>query len=176
MATDEYSPEKAGVGGSTPSRGTVTSTTYKPQNLKTCSNLFQNQNPGPAEVCLSRRSVESAVCSFAKFLNFRFAEDITKDPKGVQEVRSVRRELPPRRGRPHDPHIDAATLMIEDEGKTLKEVMRLCAIETDRQLYAREIIMLGVLRRRGYCVGGGLPPREKTAVMEDVSTQDLKIR
>jgi hypothetical protein len=52
-------PEKAGVGGSTPSRGTIESTTYKSSEAKTCSNLFLNSNPGPAEVCLRLSSAKA---------------------------------------------------------------------------------------------------------------------
>ena len=46
----ERSPEKAGVGGSTPSRGTIFSLTYNPQELKpvtTCHRI----NSGAGEVC-----------------------------------------------------------------------------------------------------------------------------
>jgi hypothetical protein len=49
MTLGDYSPEKAGVGGSTPSRGTIRSATYKPPKSK---NLFQfvpkiKSRPGP---------------------------------------------------------------------------------------------------------------------------------
>jgi hypothetical protein len=94
-------PEKAGVGGSTPSRGTIKSTTYRPQNPKACSNLFQISNPGPARVCLSNASVEAAICDFASFLKIHFPEHITADPRAIKKIvlRFVRRELPPKRGR-----------------------------------------------------------------------------
>jgi hypothetical protein len=48
----ERSPEKAGVGGSTPSRGTIESTTYthsKDNSVTTCHKI----NSGVAEVCLN---------------------------------------------------------------------------------------------------------------------------
>ena len=38
----ERSPEKAGVGGSTPSRGTINSTTYNPLTTESCHTLSQN--------------------------------------------------------------------------------------------------------------------------------------
>jgi hypothetical protein len=42
----DRSPEKTGVGGSTPSRGTIFSIAYKYAQPRVCSILFQNQNPG----------------------------------------------------------------------------------------------------------------------------------
>jgi hypothetical protein len=54
----ERSPEKAGVGGSTPSRGTTKSTTYshsKKNSVTTCHKI----NSGAAEVCLSFSSANS---------------------------------------------------------------------------------------------------------------------
>ena len=121
----ERSPEKAGVGGSTPSRGTINSTTYKPSKSKTCSNLFQKPNPGSAEVCLSRESVEVAAREFASFLKFQFADQISRDPRILKKtvLRLVRRELPPKRGRPNDPRLDAAALMVA-QGESVKDVLR----------------------------------------------------
>jgi hypothetical protein len=58
MATDDISPEKAGVGGSTPSLATIFSTTYKPSISQTCSILFQYLN-GHAGVCLNSKPVAS---------------------------------------------------------------------------------------------------------------------
>jgi hypothetical protein len=114
------SPEKAGVGGSTPSRGTIISATYKLQNPKTCSNLFQKANSGPVEVCLTSTSIEAAVCDFASFLKFHFADEFAADPRKFKKwvIRAVHTELPPRRGRPNDPRIDAAFKMIQ-QGKTV---------------------------------------------------------
>jgi hypothetical protein len=121
----ERSPEKAGVGGSTPSRGTIKSTTYKPQNPKTCSNLFPKSNSGPVEVCLSHTSLEAAVYEFASFLKANFAENITADPRAFKKavLRLVRRELPPRRGRTNDPRLDAATRMVQ-VGMSIRDVLR----------------------------------------------------
>ena len=121
----ERSPEKAGVGGSTPSRGTIESTIYKPSKAKTCSNLFQNSNPGPAQVCLSSTSVEAAAREFALFLKINFAQEVARDAKAFkkQVIRLIRRELPPRRGRPNDPRLDYAIRMVE-QGKTVKDLLR----------------------------------------------------
>ena len=150
----ERSPEKAGVGGSTPSRGTIKSTTYKPANPKTCSNLFQNSNPGPARVCLSHTSVEAAVSEFASFVKIHFVERITADPRGFKKIvlRLVRRELPPKRGRPNDPQIDSAVQLVQ-QGKTVKQVLRLQIPGFDKlDTYGRYLAEKGLraaIARRG---------------------------
>ncbi len=51
MAMADYSPEKAGVGGSIPSLATMFSATYVRPQLSFCSILFQNSS-GHAGVCL----------------------------------------------------------------------------------------------------------------------------
>ena len=65
----------------------------------TCSNLFHNSNPGPARVCLSRTSVDAAVCEFASFLKVHFPDSISADPRAFKKIvlRLVRRELPRKR-------------------------------------------------------------------------------
>ena len=152
----ERSPEKAGVGGSTPSRGTIKSTTYKPQNPKTCSNLYQNSNAGPAQVCLSNTSVEAAVHDFASFLKIHFSNNLTADPRAFKKIvlRLVRRELPPKRGRPNDPQIDAAFRLVQ-QGRTVKEVLRLQIPRFDRlDTYGRYLaekgIRAAIARRRAH--------------------------
>ena len=150
----ERSPEKAGVGGSTPSRGTIKSTTCKPPNPKTCSNLFQNSNPGPAEICLSNASGEAAVCDFASLLKFHYADNIAADPRAFKKIvlRLVRRELPPRRGRPNDPQIDSAVQLVQ-QGKTVKQVLPLQIPGFDKlDTYGRYLAEKGLraaITRRG---------------------------
>jgi len=63
---------------------------------------------------------------FAEIIRREFAQEIARDPKGTKTfvLRVVRRHLPPRRGRPNDPRIDAAVRMIE-QGKSVKEILRL---------------------------------------------------
>jgi hypothetical protein len=142
----ERSPEKAGVGGSTPSRGTTKSTTYKPQNPETCSNLFQNSNSGPVEVCLSRTSAEDAVYEFVSFLKTHFAENIVADPRRFKKMvlHLVRKGLPPKRGRPKDPRIDAAVQMA-DQGKSTKEILRSQIHNFDRMdTYSRYLAEKGL--------------------------------
>ena len=142
----ERSPEKAGVGGSTPSRGTIKSATCNHRNSKSCSNLFQNSNPGPAEVCLNTESITAAARQFTSSLKTRFAKDITHDARGFKKLvlRLIRRELPPRRGRLNDPRIDAAVQMAE-QGKTIKEILRSQIHDFDRMdIYSRYLAEKGL--------------------------------
>jgi hypothetical protein len=89
--------------------------------------LFQKPNPGSAEVCLSRESVEVVACEFASFLKLQFADQIIRDPRIFKKtvLRLVRRELPPKRGRPNDPRLDAAARMVNDQRKSVKDVLRI---------------------------------------------------
>lgn len=50
---------------------------------------------------------------------------ISADPKGFNKIvlRLVRMGLPPRRGRPNDPKIEAAVRLVE-QGKSVKTVLR----------------------------------------------------
>ena len=158
----ERSPEKAGVGGSTPSRGTIISTTYKPQNPKTCSNLFQKSNSGPVEVCLSHTSAEAAAREFASFLRTHFAQEIARDAKAFKKcvLRWIRRELPPRRGRPNDPRIDAAVRMVQ-QGRSVKDVLRLQipefdSLDTYGGYLAEKGLRTAITRRLRRTTGGDL--------------------
>ena len=61
----------------------------------------------------------------AQRLKSRFAEEIARDPSGFKKrvVRLIRRELPPRPGRPNDPRLDAAVRLVE-QGKSTRDVLR----------------------------------------------------
>jgi len=87
--------------------------------------LFHNVNPGPAGVCLRITSVETAVRDFTSFPKLHFADNLTADPKAFKKIviRLVRRGLPPKRGRPNDPQIDAAVRLVL-QGKTVKDVLQ----------------------------------------------------
>src|SRR5258708_5068764 len=69
--------------------------------------------------------LEQTVRKFASRLRSDFAEEITRDPAGFrkQVIRLMRRELPPRPGRPNDPRVDVALVMIS-QGKSVKQVLR----------------------------------------------------
>jgi hypothetical protein len=142
----ERSPEKAGVGGSTPSRGTINSTTYKPQNPEACSNLFQNSNSGPVEVCLSSTSLEAAVYEFASFLKAHFVEKMTAEPRVVKKavLRLVRQELPPWRGRPNDSRLDTAAQIV-GQGKSVKDALHILIRDFDQiNVYGRYLAEKGL--------------------------------
>ena len=68
---------------------------------------------------------EIIVRQFAFRLKRDFANEIARDARGFKKsvLRWVRQELPPRRGRPNDPRLDAAARMI-GQGKTAREVLR----------------------------------------------------
>ena len=70
-------------------------------------------------------SLEAATRDFAARLKRNFSQEIARNPRDFkkQVLRLVRRTLPPRRGRPNNPHIDTAMRMIE-QGKTTKEILR----------------------------------------------------
>ncbi len=69
--------------------------------------------------------LQQVVRQFGEMLKRDFADQMVRDPAGFkkQVVRFIRRELPPRPGRPNDPQLDAALLMVE-HGKTVREVLR----------------------------------------------------
>ncbi len=80
MAMADYSPEKAGVGGSTPSLATIDSTTYEPSKQQLRSKTFQSR----AGVCLNSDSVnrlEALTHDFIQKIHLEFAQSISSDPK-----------------------------------------------------------------------------------------------
>ena len=72
------------------------------------------------------RGLQQVVQDFGTQLKRHFAKDIAGDPAGFkkQVLRLIRQVLPPRRGRPNDPQIDAAVRMVEQQGMTVKDVLR----------------------------------------------------
>ena len=71
------------------------------------------------------KRLETLTRDFTEQVQREFAQEITSDPKAFKTylIRLVRRTLPPKRGRPNDPRIDAAMHMIK-QGRTIKEVLR----------------------------------------------------
>jgi hypothetical protein len=168
--------------------------------------LFQNSNPGPAEVCLNRSErpeflsaeqanseresnpggfqqiepacrdrsrrpwppiprfpgepgtpgdVAGTVQEFTAILKRKFAQEIMNDATAFKKhvVRLIRRELPPRRGRPANPALDAAVRMIE-QGKTFRDVLRLQVpnfeqMDTYGRYLAEKGLREAIARRRG---------------------------
>ena len=71
-------------------------------------------------------NLQDCVEKFAAQLTKKFALEIALDASRFkkQVLRLVRRGLPPRRGRPNNPRIDAAVRMVQ-QGKTIKDILRL---------------------------------------------------
>ena len=69
--------------------------------------------------------LEAMTRDFTDRLRREFAQEVTSNPKPFKTylLRLVRRALPPRRGRPNDPRIDAAMRMIEQR-RTINDVLR----------------------------------------------------
>lgn len=67
---------------------------------------------------------EFIIREFALRLKNDFATEIARDARGFKKkvLHWVRQELPPRRGRPNDPRLDAAARMIA-QGKTTRDVL-----------------------------------------------------
>ena len=62
---------------------------------------------------------------FAQQLCQKFPQEISRNPRDFkkQVLRAIRRELPPGRGRPASPRIEAAIEMLQ-QGKTVREVLQ----------------------------------------------------
>lgn len=79
------------------------------------------------------KDVGSAKRDPAAKLKRDFPEELTADARGFKKraVRVLRRELPPGRGRPTDPQLDAAARMV-DERKPIRDVVRWFFPDYDR--------------------------------------------
>ena len=63
---------------------------------------------------------------FARMLRHKFPQEISSNPREFkkQVLRTIRRELPPGRGRPASPQIEAAIAMLK-QGKTIRQVLQM---------------------------------------------------
>ncbi len=86
---------------------------------------FPKPNARRQDARARSKLLEALTADFAEQLQREFAHEITSDPKAFKTylIRLLRRTLPPKRGRPNDPRIDAAMQMIE-QGRTIKDVLR----------------------------------------------------
>jgi hypothetical protein len=103
------------------------------------------------------QTLEQAIRQFGNRLKREFAEEMTRTPAifKKQVVRLIRQELPPRRGRPNDPRLDAAVKMVE-KGKPLKDVLRLQipgfdVLDTYSRYLAEKGLRAALSRRRRLC-------------------------
>jgi len=69
--------------------------------------------------------LEPTLRRFAARLKRDFGDQISRDPAAFKKqiLRLIRRELPPRRGRPVSPQVEAALAMVR-QGKSVPEVLR----------------------------------------------------
>ena len=114
------------------------------------------------------KNLESTVRNFADRLRRDFAPEITRDPRDFKKrvLRLIRHELPPRRGRPASPQIEAALGMLR-QGKSVRDVLRVQIIGFDQlDAYGRYLAEKGLrqgLARRGWRVLGN-PNRQNQSV------------
>jgi hypothetical protein len=106
------------------------------------------------QAALRFQRLEALTRDFTELLRCECAQEISSDPKEFKKclVRLVRRALPPKRGRPNDPRIDAALRMVA-EGKTVKEILRHQTRGFDKlDAYARYLaekgLRMAIARRR----------------------------
>jgi hypothetical protein len=118
-------------------------------------------------VCLNSDSVnrlEALTHDFTRQIRIEFAQEITRDPKTFKKslLRLIGRQLPPRRGRPNDPQIDAAMRML-DQGKSVKEILRLQIrgfdeMDTYGRLLVEKGLRTAITRRRKHI--RSIPPQD----------------
>ena len=101
------------------------------------------------------RSLEDATRNFSALLKRDFCHEIARNPRDFkkQVLRLMRRELPPRRGRPNSPQIEAALAMMH-QGKTVCEILRaqvrgLDELDTYGRMLAEKALRQALIRRRG---------------------------
>ena len=97
--------------------------TRAPNSATVVENVGTNLHPRGFPSLLNR--LEPMIHDFLRQVRSEFASEIARDPKAFKTsvLRLVRKQLPPRRGRPNDPRIDAAVQMLQ-QGNTVKEVLR----------------------------------------------------
>ena len=73
-----------------------------------------------------QKRLEAMTRAFGAQLRRDCREELNRNPKAIRTaiLRLVRHELPLRRGRPNDPKLDEAMLLL-NEGKSVKEILRL---------------------------------------------------
>lgn len=98
--------------------------------------------------------LDAIVRAFALRLKRDFAREIAGDPRTFKKsvVQLVRRELPPKRGRPNDPRLDAAVRMLH-QGKSPKDVLRFQIanfdkLDTHGRYLAEKALRAALARRR----------------------------
>jgi hypothetical protein len=116
----------------------------------TTSQQIKGKRPSVA----SNRNLEETVIQFVTGVRSRFQDQIASDARGFKKliIRLVRRQLPPRPGRPNDPQIDAAFRLVQ-QGRTVKDVLRLQIpgferLDTYGRYLAEKGLRAAIARRR----------------------------
>jgi hypothetical protein len=102
----------------------VQETAGQPRTAVQLSAVHFSLHPAPPEEHTLQR-LEALVGDFIASVRRECVEELASDPKALRAVvlRLVRRSLPLRRGRPNDPRLDAAMVMLE-QGKKVSEILR----------------------------------------------------
>ena len=97
---------------------------------------------------------EQDVDKLTEHLRKEHADEIARDPHGFKKriLRRLRRGLPPRRGRPTRPEIEAA-LAMRRQGKSVGEILRAQVtgfnqLDTCGRMLAEKALRQGLARRR----------------------------
>ena len=100
------------------------------------------------------KSLEGVTHDFTDCLRRHFAQQISHNPRDYkkQVLRLIRRQLPPHRGRPTRPQIEAALEMLR-QGKTVREVLRAQVrgfeqLDTWGRMLAEKALRQALARRR----------------------------
>ena len=100
------------------------------------------------------KSLEVAARDFTTCLKRDFGEEIARGPRDFkkQVLRLIRRQLPPRQGRPRSPQIEAAVAMLR-QGKTARQVLHeqvrgFDQLDTYGRYLAEKALRQAVARRR----------------------------
>src|SRR5215471_13704913 len=100
------------------------------------------------------KSLEAAARDLTTYLKRDFAEEIAHRPRDFkkQVLLLIRHQLPPRRGRPTSPQIEAAVAMLR-EGKTIRQILHeqvrgFDQLDTYGRYLAEKALRQAVARRR----------------------------
>lgn len=100
------------------------------------------------------KRLETAARDFATRLKSDFSQELARNPRDFKKqlLRLIRRQLPPRRGRPTRPEIEAA-LAMSRQGKTVREILRTQVpgfdqLDTWGRMLAEKALRQAISRRR----------------------------
>ena len=112
----------------------------------------------PLDVEGQEPTLQLLLQAFATRLKRTFAGTVARDPAGFKKlvIHLLRRELPPRPGRPNDPRLDAAVRLIK-RGKSVRQVLRIQIPGFERlDVYSRYLAEKGlraaIARRRRHTI------------------------